>query len=534
MADASQTISNQEDDAADSEREAADCAMSGTEADDEGNFGVNGAAATGLLSLSSSSSDDSDSSDDMRKSAMAASLEDVKRKTEEIMTKPKPTHSWSLVKELHKRQLGERPSLLHQDKFRLHMYSSLHAVERLELMSKLCWHESCVNCLHFNATGSLLASGSDDLNVVVWDWQRKRPSYSYHTGHKSNIFEAKFMPLHNDTHIVSTSRDGQVRLAEISSAGECRSIRRLAQHRGSGRKLALQRDSPHTVLSCGEDAVVFSIDVRQNKPNRLTTCMDSGKKVPTNSIATHPEDGNVFLLACVDKFVRLYDRRMMGNDEPYRRLCPHRLLESGYRYSVTCGVFNYNGTEIVASYNDEDVYLFDASHSDGADCIHQYSGHRNNATIKGVNFFGPTSQYVLSGSDCGNIFVWDRDTEAIVQCVPGDENGVVNCLEPHPFIPVLATSGLDDDVKIWVPSRDGPPELGSLRQTVETNLRDRVDGDSPSTGSLGSSLMWTVMQQVLGSQWQRQRRQMFDMDTDDPDGRSSDSDDDQPGECRPT
>ena len=36
--------------------------------------------------------------------------------------------------------------------------------------------------------------------------------------------------------------------------------------------------------------------------------------------------------------------------------------------------------EIVASYNDEDIYLFDSSHSDGADFIHSYKGHRNNAT----------------------------------------------------------------------------------------------------------------------------------------------------------
>ena len=37
-------------------------------------------------------------------------------------------------------------------------------------------------------------------------------------------------------------------------------------------------------------------------------------------------------------------------------------------------------SEILASYNDEDIYLFDSSHSDGASHIHRYHGHRNNAT----------------------------------------------------------------------------------------------------------------------------------------------------------
>ena len=37
-------------------------------------------------------------------------------------------------------------------------------------------------------------------------------------------------------------------------------------------------------------------------------------------------------------------------------------------------------TELIGSYNDEDIYMFDTSHSDGAEYIHKYQGHRNNAT----------------------------------------------------------------------------------------------------------------------------------------------------------
>ncbi|CAM9888497.1 unnamed protein product, partial [Scytosiphon promiscuus] len=35
----------------------------------------------------------------------------------------------------------------------------------------------------------------------------------------------------------------------------------------------------------------------------------------------------------------------------------------------------------------------------------------------------------------------------------GDRVGAVNCLEPHPFLPVLATSGLARTAKIWRPTR---------------------------------------------------------------------------------
>ena len=84
--------------------------------------------------------------------------------------------------------------------------------------------------------------------------------------------------------------------------------------------------------------------------------------------------------------------------------------------------------------------------------------------MKGVNFFGLESEFVTSGSDCGNVFLWDKHTEKVVQYMEGDFEGVVNCLEPHPHIPVLATSGLDHDVKIFSPTAAKPTTLNGLEE----------------------------------------------------------------------
>lgn len=46
--------------------------------------------------------------------------------------------------------------------------------------------------------------------------------------------------------------------------------------------------------------------------------------------------------------------------------------------------------------------------------------------MKGVNFFGDRSQFVITGSDCGHIFIFDKETESIVNFFRGDENGVVS------------------------------------------------------------------------------------------------------------
>ena len=39
---------------------------------------------------------------------------------------------------------------------------------------------------------------------------------------------------------------------------------------------------------------------------------------------------------------------------------------------------------------------------------------------------------MMSGSDCGRVFVWDKWTGDVVNMLVGDSH-VVNCVQPHPF-----------------------------------------------------------------------------------------------------
>lgn len=73
--------------------------------------------------------------------------------------------------------------------------------------------------------------------------------------------------------------------------------------------------------------------------------------------------------------------------------------------------------------------------------------------IKEATFWG--SDYVMSGSDCGHVFIWTRDTGRLVMTLQAD-NHVVNCLQPHPTLPILATSGIDYDLKLWAPIAPEP------------------------------------------------------------------------------
>lgn len=67
-------------------------------------------------------------------------------------------------------------------------------------------------------------------------------------------------------------------------------------------------------------------------------------------------------------------------------------------------------------------------------------------------------QYIVSGSDDGSFFIWEKETTNLVRILQGDES-IVNCLQPHPNSCFLATSGIDPVVRLWSPR----PEVNSRR-----------------------------------------------------------------------
>jgi nuclear receptor interaction protein len=80
----------------------------------------------------------------------------------------------------------------------------------------------------------------------------------------------------------------------------------------------------------------------------------------------------------------------------------------------------------------------------------EYRGHCNVRTVKDVNYFGPNDEYVVSGSDDGNFFIWDRRTSELINVLEGDGE-VVNVIQGHPYETMLAVSGIDHTIKIFSP-----------------------------------------------------------------------------------
>ncbi|KAL8184901.1 UNVERIFIED_CONTAM: DDB1- and CUL4-associated factor 8 [Gekko kuhli] len=542
---------------------------------------------------------DRDSSDDER------ALEDWMASETTALARP----HWQALRALRERELGT------SSRFIYNACGARVFVQRFHLQYGLERHVGCVNTLHFNQRGTWLASGSDDLKVVVWDWVWRKPVLEFESGHKSNVFQAmplrsgdramwpggredapkdsadrkneavlkkspeachlwhsghqmlhlpslseqnpnirllrldlsglrlwrlaerlplghssqpwpstvgldwqpqgkqplaKFLPNSGDSTIAMCARDGQVRVAELSATQCCKNTKKVAQHKGASHKLALEPNSPCTFLSAGEDAVVFTIDLRQDRPaSKLVVTKEKEKKVGLYTIYVNPSNTHQFAVGGRDEYVRIYDQRKIDENESngvLKKFCPPHLVNSESKANITCLVYSHDGSELLASYNDEDIYLFNSSHSDGAEYIKRYKGHRNSATVKGVNFYGPKSEFVVSGSDCGHVFLWEKASCQVVQYMEGDKGGVVNCLEPHPHLPVLATSGLDHDVKIWAPTAKAPTQLAGLKEVIKKNKRERDEDSLHHTDMYENDLLWFLMRNFRPRGHHRRRR----------------------------
>ncbi|RAL12128.1 WD repeat-containing protein [Aspergillus homomorphus CBS 101889] len=86
-----------------------------------------------------------------------------------------------------------------------------------------------------------------------------------------------------------------------------------------------------------------------------------------------------------------------------------------------------------------------------------YRGHCNVKTVKDVNFYGLDDEFVVSGSDSGHIFIWDRKTCKLVNILEADSE-VVNVIQGHPYEPTIAASGIDNTIKIFSPDRRAQEE----------------------------------------------------------------------------
>ncbi|XP_019639282.1 PREDICTED: DDB1- and CUL4-associated factor 6-like [Branchiostoma belcheri] len=283
-------------------------------------------------------------------------------------------HRNNIVRDLGCRTIG----LLHPRDFVVSTTGNTSFIQRLRLHSKLPVHTGCVNSIWWSDDGEHILSGSDDTNLCITNAWSGKVVTSIRSGHRANIFSAKFMPHSGLGRVVSCSGDGILYYTDVerentwgSNVFNC--------HYGTAYELLTVDNDPNTFLSCGEDGTVRWFDIRLKTTCTKDNCKDDiliKAHRAVTAIAANPHTPYHLAVGCSDSSVRLFDRRMLGTKGSggvcgkgtlgvFCRFCPPPLTNKSCR--VTSLKYSGDGQDLLVSYSSDYIYLFSPQHltSDG-------------------------------------------------------------------------------------------------------------------------------------------------------------------------
>ncbi|KAM4558376.1 DDB1- and CUL4-associated factor 6 isoform 5-T5 [Odontesthes bonariensis] len=273
----------------------------------------------------------------------------------------------NLVWDVNKRLIGySEPNTI-----RTNYLGRREFVQRLKLEATLNVHDGCVNTISWNDTGEYILSGSDDTFLVITNPYSKKVKKSIRSGHRANIFSAKFMPHTNDQEIISCSGDGIIYYTHTEKSPEHNRQCQFTCHYGTAYEIMTVPNDPYTFLSCGEDGTVRWFDLRTKTSCTKEDCKDDiliNCRRAATSISISPLVPYYLAVGCSDSSVRIYDRRMLGTRATGNymgrgttgmvvRFVPAHLSNKSCRVTSLC--YSEDGQEVLVSYSSDYIYLFD-------------------------------------------------------------------------------------------------------------------------------------------------------------------------------
>ncbi|XP_069774191.1 DDB1- and CUL4-associated factor 5 isoform X2 [Narcine bancroftii] len=333
----------------------------------------------------------------------------------------------------------------------------------------LLGHFGCVNAIEFSGgAGELLVSGGDDRRVLLWHVDKAIHSKAKPTQlkgeHLSNIFCLAFDST--NTHLFSGGNDEQVIVHDVEST----EIVNVFPHDDAVYGLSVSPVNDNVFASSSDDGRVLIWDIRDSHGEPF--CLANYPSA-FHSVMFNPVEPRLLATANSKEGVGLWDIRKPRSS----------LLRYGGRLPMQSAMsvrFNSSGTQLLALRRRLPPVLYDI-HSPQSVFEFDNQGYFNSCTMKSCCFAGDRDQFVLSGSDDFNLYMWripsSLETGGPARIVNGafmvlrGHRSIVNQVRFNPHSYMICSSGVEKIIKVWSPYLQ-PNCAGDLEGEVEDDTRN--------------------------------------------------------------
>ncbi|XP_077092627.1 DDB1- and CUL4-associated factor 5 [Siphateles boraxobius] len=369
----------------------------------------------------------------------------------------------SAVGFLSRRTIGGQPKL--KDEFQRRRLAGCNSLFKKDMLG----HFGCVNAIEFsNNGGQWLVSGGDDRRVLLWHMEKaihsRAKPIKLKGEHLSNIFCLAFDS--SNKRVFSGGNDEQVILHDVER-GETLNV---FLHDDAVYGLSVSPVNDNVFASSSDDGRVLIWDTRE-PPHGEPFCLANYPSA-FHSVMFNPVEPRLLATANSKEGVGLWDIRKPRSS----------LLRYGGSLSLQSAMsvrFNSTGTQLLALRRRLPPVLYEL-HSRLPSFQFDNQGYFNSCTMKSCCFAGDRDQYILSGSDDFNLYMWripsDPEAGGPGRVVNGafmilkGHRSIVNQVRFNPHTYMICSSGVEKVIKVWSPYQQ-PDSLGDLEGLVEDKSR---------------------------------------------------------------
>lgn len=315
----------------------------------------------------------------------------------------------------------------------------LWEVANIKQMMTYSGHTCWVQSLAFSPDGQILASGSNDQTIRLWNIHTGQ-CLKILPGHTSRVIFARFS-LNGQT-LITGSEDQTVRVWDVNT-GECLQI--LETHINWVLSIALSPDK-QTLVTASDGTTVKFWDLASGECIRILPDYNSY----VWAVAFSP-DGKTLATGSEDKTVKIWDT-LTGQ-------CLQTLHEHSER--VWLVAFNPDGQTLISASENQTMKLWDVL---TGQCLRTVDGYSN--WVLSVAF-SPDGQMLASSSEDQRVRLWDVVTGECLQTLQGHTNLVSSVtfapqninvrtgkfitsdIETKQESQILASTSDDTTIKLW-------------------------------------------------------------------------------------